>query len=286
MRDQPTTDLPPGHKRCSECGEVKPLNTAFFNFDYRKKGRYRNPCKACRRLSRRIPFEDQQRNKARRRAEVEARRAVYQPPPEKACTGCGEVKALEGFKRFRHAKDGRASECRTCTSKRDRRYRENNREVCRARDRDYYWRTAPVRREESRKYREAHREEILAYLKEYRNNNREARRAWSRANPHKNRAMHTRRRIWKLRGKVEGVVVDRQAIIDRDAGRCHVCGIKCKPWRKEAGKRGQCLTIDHLIPLAEGGLDVPENLAVACLSCNARRSNRRQIATQLLLLGE
>jgi len=34
-------------------------------------------------------------------------------------------------------------------------------------------------------------------------------------------------------------------------------------------------TIDHITPLAEGGTDVPENLALACFHCNRRKSNKQ-----------
>lgn len=34
-------------------------------------------------------------------------------------------------------------------------------------------------------------------------------------------------------------------------------------------------TIDHITPLAEGGADTPENMALACLHCNRRKSDRR-----------
>ena len=34
-------------------------------------------------------------------------------------------------------------------------------------------------------------------------------------------------------------------------------------------------TIDHVSPVAEGGEDIPENLALACFHCNRRKSNKR-----------
>jgi hypothetical protein len=34
-------------------------------------------------------------------------------------------------------------------------------------------------------------------------------------------------------------------------------------------------TIDHVVPLAEGGADNPENLALACFHCNRRKSNKQ-----------
>jgi 5-methylcytosine-specific restriction endonuclease McrA len=36
-------------------------------------------------------------------------------------------------------------------------------------------------------------------------------------------------------------------------------------------------TIDHLMPIAEGGTDAPENLALACFHCNRRKSNKQTV---------
>lgn len=68
--------------------------------------------------------------------------------------------------------------------------------------------------------------------------------------------------------------IERAYIIERDAGRCHVCGKKC---------RADEIHLDHLIPVAAGGAHAPENLAVACARCNLSRGARG--AAQLLLMG-
>ncbi len=36
-------------------------------------------------------------------------------------------------------------------------------------------------------------------------------------------------------------------------------------------------TIDHLTPVAEGGTDAIENLALACFHCNRRKSNKQSV---------
>ena len=33
-------------------------------------------------------------------------------------------------------------------------------------------------------------------------------------------------------------------------------------------------TVDHIVPLAQGGSDTPDNLALACFHCNRRKSDR------------
>ena len=48
----------------------------------------------------------------------------------------------------------------------------------------------------------------------------------------------------------------------RQRGRCYWCGKKV-PWGKKH--------VDHVVPLALGGSNGPENLVVSCVRCNARK---------------
>lgn len=48
----------------------------------------------------------------------------------------------------------------------------------------------------------------------------------------------------------------------RDGGSCRYCGSK------------ENLSIDHIVPRCQGGGDEPENLVVACRSCNSRKGGR------------
>lgn len=59
--------------------------------------------------------------------------------------------------------------------------------------------------------------------------------------------------------------IDRASIIERDGGICHICGDLVP----EA-----LITIDHVVPLAEGGTHTHDNLAVACLPCNCSKGAR------------
>lgn len=69
--------------------------------------------------------------------------------------------------------------------------------------------------------------------------------------------------------------IERAYIIQRDRGICHLCGKLCRPNE---------ITLDHLIPLADGGTHSSDNLSVACLSCNTRKG-ARAANDQLLLVG-
>lgn len=61
----------------------------------------------------------------------------------------------------------------------------------------------------------------------------------------------------------KNVVLSRKNIMRRDSYKCLYCGRSDLP-----------LTIDHIIPKAQGGQDTWENLATACTSCNNKKGDR------------
>ncbi|HWE37132.1 MAG TPA: HNH endonuclease [Isosphaeraceae bacterium] len=61
------------------------------------------------------------------------------------------------------------------------------------------------------------------------------------------------------------VAFSRRNIFKRDHNACQYCGVR--PGSAE-------LTIDHVLPRAQGGLSTWENCVLACVSCNARKANR------------
>lgn len=60
----------------------------------------------------------------------------------------------------------------------------------------------------------------------------------------------------------------RSRVVERAGGRCEYCRL---------GQAGQEATfhVDHIVPVADGGPTVPENLALACVSCSLRKAARR-----------
>ena len=61
------------------------------------------------------------------------------------------------------------------------------------------------------------------------------------------------------------VMVTLQSLIARDGPTCVWCGRE--PWTAD-------LTVEHLLPRSRSGRGVPENLAVACRTCNRRRRSK------------
>jgi hypothetical protein len=61
----------------------------------------------------------------------------------------------------------------------------------------------------------------------------------------------------------------RFAIYYRDDFDCVYCRLVFPP-----AINGQGLTLDHLVPRAQGGSHRPENLVTACMSCNCSKQHR------------
>lgn len=67
----------------------------------------------------------------------------------------------------------------------------------------------------------------------------------------------------------------RQRIIDRDEGRCYLCGLLCVEYKgqKHGYQEPDALTIDHVVAIHRGGTNRESNLAVACARCNHSKSS-------------
>lgn len=73
-------------------------------------------------------------------------------------------------------------------------------------------------------------------------------------------------------GKVTGEEL--YHLVAKAKGRCYWCGIVCKlGGRCSSRSTRPCLTFDHLMPLYRGGLNIIQNLVVACYRCNTSRGN-------------
>ena len=61
---------------------------------------------------------------------------------------------------------------------------------------------------------------------------------------------------------------------DRQKGKCFYCHIKV----------GDRYHVDHVVPLMLGGSDGPENLVIACVPCNAKKSYKHPMDFAGILL--
>lgn len=167
-KDAPKLPLPPdGHKRCTGCERVLPLDQ--FHYDKSKRDGHMARCKDCERLrgeARRNKLTRDQKQKrtaymrvwrAQNRDHLLAWQQNYQPrhraervaqgkhpfldrtAPKRygafrVCKGCGEKKRID---QFRAMSSGmyRSGYCNMCERERSRRYQEKNRETIKARRR-------------------------------------------------------------------------------------------------------------------------------------------------------
>jgi hypothetical protein len=90
-----------------------------------------------------------------------------------------------------------------------------------------------------------------------------------------------RRRARKRSGST-GDPVRLAGIAERDAWKCHLCGLRVD--RRLAWPDLLSATLDHVVPLAAGGLHDPINVRLAHLTCNSRKG-ARPANEQLLLFG-
>lgn len=76
--------------------------------------------------------------------------------------------------------------------------------------------------------------------------------------------------------------VPRRQVYEADGWRCHICGKKVK--RRSQVPDPMAPTIDHVVPLAQGGTHEPANCRTAHFICNARKGDRGG-GEQMILLA-
>lgn len=75
--------------------------------------------------------------------------------------------------------------------------------------------------------------------------------------------------------------VDPDVVLERDGWRCHLCGGRIR--RRLSGLHRLGPTIDHLVPLSQGGEHSYANVAAAHRGCNSARGVGGSV--QLALVG-
>lgn len=59
----------------------------------------------------------------------------------------------------------------------------------------------------------------------------------------------------------------RRTILQRDNFRCYILGPDCI---------GEATTVDHIVPVAQGGTHHPDNLAAACVPCHDAKTEQER----------
>jgi len=296
-------------KRCSTCGELKPLSE--YHTARKAKDGLMYACKIC--------VIAATHAYAAKRKEQFAAEGVDNNP--RRCARCKVVKDADEFYIASRMKGGRAKWCKACLlahrdthrdeeSERTRKWAEEhpervkqrhqeyyianreraiaasreyhraNRDSALVRQRAYYERHRAKMLEQSKEYRLAHHEEYITYGRNYYQHNRDRSiqkaREWANKNPERHRmtkriARHRRRvRLAKAGGSF--TVQDVLDLFEAQQGLCAYCATPLTDYQ-----------IDHKVAIARGGSNHPENLALACPPCNRRKSARAEEDFRALL---
>lgn len=155
-----------------------------------------------------------------------------------------------------------------------RRYRTENLELVRAKDRLRARATKEARAEYFRQWREHNKEALADSKRRYAIKNREATRRrfqrWAAANP--DRVKDSARRRKATLAGVPSEPYTSTEIFERDNWTCQLCLLPLNP---EANwPNHQFSSIDHVVPISRGGPDTPGNVQAAHLGCNLAKGAR------------
>jgi len=244
-------------KRCTRCGAEKPVTTEYFSIRQNGRDGFQSVCKDCARVY-------YQANRARTLARVKA----YQASHKSEIAQRDRVWYLTNREQVIARNRARYVAKKKSISIKARIYRQANKERMAAKDHAYYITNRENIREQDRAYYLANRDVIIEKSRaQYRANRekiKERIKAYRAANPEIVRISSHRRRARQRNAEGTHTIVDIQRQYERQRGKCYYCGIKV----------GHKYHVDHVVPLSRGGSDGPENLVIACRSCNETKHNK------------
>lgn len=187
---------------------------------------------------------------------------------KKVCTVCKEEKSLDQFDKQVGGRDGLRSYCRECRRILVRQYFDQN---PKARKRDlqrhkkYYETHKEIIKAQARKWTKENpqksREKFYRWIKANPKKARAIQRRWERANPDKMRTKRLWRRARKMQVPTTLTTEEEQRLYEL-YDHCLCCDTT------------EDLTLDHIVPLAEGGAHSIENCQILCRSCNSRKGTQ------------
>jgi 5-methylcytosine-specific restriction endonuclease McrA len=232
--------------------------------------------------------------------------------PQKQCTDCLHFfpATLDHFHAYKRSKDGLRNLCKECRSKRDKQnreknhehylqyeqeYRDTHHEQVQARDRKYrqtekgrknqvqrqrrYNNAHPgISKQISSRYYWTHHDQCIQSLAEYRITHREKMRELAKAyyrkhpekastylrnHPEKRRVYQATRRARQISvgGSFTAYDIEKQHRAQK--GKCYWCHKQLTRYH-----------VDHIVPLSRNGSNNPDNLVVACSTCNTSRGKK------------
>ncbi len=182
--------------------------------------------------------------------------------PTKICKDCGiEYPATpEFFTRTPDNSSGLNPRCKTCRkAKRKIEYANNPEQQQKAQQRvkDHRMKDPEKTRENRKLEAEKASKKTVQRVKEWRKKNPEKyKESWKRKDSNR-RARH-------LKAEGKHTKQDIKIQFDKQGGLCYWCS-------QDTSTRYH---VDHVIPLSRGGSNYPENLVIACKTCNQKKTNK------------
>lgn len=250
--------VPPNIRRCSRCKAEYPATTEYFHRDKKTKVGLCCWCRTC----------VQEVGRARQERLHPKQGGEQLQGGMKRCTKCRELfpAVPEFFTMNNGSKDGLAFQCRPCQN-------------------EFY-----------RLKREANREELNAYSREYRTKALERRREIERASQAKP-GVKARRQMWEAENKDLLHLISRRYALSHpeirraagnrrrtrltNAGGYYTAEDVIAQYEAQGGRCYWCLVLlsdrydaDHYMPVAKGGNSDPENIVCSCRLCNQRKGTK------------
>ncbi|GAG45546.1 unnamed protein product [marine sediment metagenome] len=148
-------------------------------------------------------------------------------------------------------------------------YCKANAEKIKARKKAYYQANKEAIKVKRRIYYKANHEKILVYFKARREAHPEYQKIWEQTNPEKCREKSRKRRALKYKTQIEPI--NEKVVYLRDGWTCQHC--KKRVNKKFKWPHPMSRSLDHIIPLSQGGTHTYGNIQVAHLGCNLIKNN-------------
>jgi len=187
-----------------------------------------------------------------------ALRAIDQPDGTRACLDCGETKPLESFPRDKSATMGRRSNCKPCHTQRTKDWYSDNHERQLGRQKARYHQDLDASRHKDKKRYEKDREKRIRLATDV---------------AHRRRA-----RLQDSGPSDKGISVRALRLIVGDE--CPSCGLTMlfRVLRK-GDYEPRKASIDHIVPISQGGTHTWDNVQLMCLQCNIVKGGRSESET-------
>jgi 5-methylcytosine-specific restriction endonuclease McrA len=182
--------------------------------------------------------------------------------PLRTCTACGQSFPATREYFYWSTKQGPFSKCKPCYLAIGKAYRESHRDQRNESARRHYLANRDKRLAHQRERYAETREAVLAKHKEWRNAHPGYWKQNREANPDRVRIKNANRRAALRAAEGKFTPDDIAAQLARQKGKCFYCGAKLDGSRH----------IDHVVPIALGGTNHPENIVLACQDCNLAKN--------------